>query len=69
MDVQLLFCGVLLNRDRRMPLTSHVRYVGVQSRLVGWLVDWLGFMAYQPVLFNAKFIFIQIISSISNNSV
>ena len=37
----------------------------------GWLVSWLvGFMAYNPCrLFNAKSIFIQIISSISKNSV
>ena len=43
--------------------------IGLYLWLVGWLVIWGLWPFYICRLFNAKFIFIQIISSISNNSV
>ena len=48
-----------------MLLKMFIEYCHLKSLLVGCL----GFMVYQPLEFNAKSIFIQIISSISNNSV
>ena len=75
---RLQFDGHCLELIYVYRLGKYVHYISIFLFFVvfevfehGYMISWLfGFMAYQPLwLFNAKSIFIQIISSISNNSV
>ena len=54
----------------KIILIENYKNLSKNAACIYWKVGWLVFMAYQPLLvINAKSIFMQIVSSISNNSV